>query len=67
MTHESITSNIVSLWNKMGQVSESVHKVSECVQELAALAALIIFGHTRCCSGTAVATAIAPGWPNLCA
>jgi len=34
MTHESITSNIVGLWNKMGQVSESVHKVSECIQEL---------------------------------
>lgn len=37
MTHESITSNIVGLWNKMGQVSESVHKVSECVQELATI------------------------------
>ena len=37
MTHESITSNIVGLWNKMGQVSESVHKIGESVQELATI------------------------------
>ena len=34
MTHESIISNIVGLWNKMGQVSKSIHKISESVQEL---------------------------------
>ena len=37
MTHKSITSNIVGLWNKMGQVSEFIHKISKSIQELAAI------------------------------